>query len=382
MLVKQIATILNATFDTIIGESAVVNENLSNIVDVGKVITSNSTYEGMLDSAIGAIIDKVGLTVFDDRLYMSQSPNILKTGSEYGSIIEKIRVDIGDFSDNVDWSLNSTSFDSLFGYEEANVTAKYFNGKKTFRQKISLLGEQLTSAFQSADKMIRFFAMIENRVATKMTACTDWLIKATIVNLIAEKIKTGNNIVNLKTLYYGATAKTKDAMFKDKEFLRFVAKTIMLYKGYMKELSILYNDGEYATFTPEDALHIVMHTELDTAIKTNLYADTFNYEFVKLPFYETINYWQGTGTTNDDRMKINVLPASANGVKGESDANVVNVDNIVCVMFDDRACAVCNEKPKVTTQYNAEADFTNYFFKWEANYINDTAENCVVFTLN
>jgi hypothetical protein len=50
-------------------------------------------------------------------------------------------------------------------------------------------------------------------------------------------------------------------------------------------------------------------------------------------------------------------------------------------MFDEQAAAVCNENYRVTSQYNARGEYTNYFYKWDASYMNDTEENCIVFTI-
>ena len=48
-------------------------------------------------------------------------------------------------------------------------------------------------------------------------------------------------------------------------------------------------------------------------------------------------------------------------------------------MFDDEAAAVCNQNFRVTSQYNGRGEYTNYFYKWDALYMNDIQENCVVF---
>ena len=48
-------------------------------------------------------------------------------------------------------------------------------------------------------------------------------------------------------------------------------------------------------------------------------------------------------------------------------------------MFDEEAAAVVNENYRTTAQYNARGEYTNYFYKWDAGYMNDTYENCIVF---
>ena len=48
-------------------------------------------------------------------------------------------------------------------------------------------------------------------------------------------------------------------------------------------------------------------------------------------------------------------------------------------MFDREALGVTNMNSRVTTNYNAKAEFTNYFYKRDARYFNDLNENFIVF---
>lgn len=383
MKVKQIATLLNEVFDEIVGESVLVAEDLSNIVDVGRTITSSTQYGDNFENYVGKIIDKVGKTIFVDRVYTSQAPNIMKSSWEYASILEKVRCDVGDYVENKEWSLTpETEFD-VFKFTPASVSAKYFNSKSTFRTTISITKKQLKSAFDSASSMNSFISMIENRIQMKMTLAADALIMRTIVNLIAEKIKSGNNVVNLLALYQtatGDTSVTAATALTNKEFLRFSAKTIMTYKKLMGTASMLYNNDGYVTFTPAERLKAVFANDFDIALKTSLYADTYNKEFVQLSGYSTVPYWQARGTADDDHLKINALPAS--GGIGEEGTEAVQQDGIVAVLFDEYAAMVCNEDPEVTSIFNPEGNFYNYWHSFDASYYNDLGENCVVFVID
>ena len=97
MKVKQIATILNTVINAEqLGESAIVNEDLSNIVDVGKALEASGTFGDNFDNFMKALIDRIGKTIFVDRVYKSQAPNIMKDGWEYGSALQKVRCDLPD----------------------------------------------------------------------------------------------------------------------------------------------------------------------------------------------------------------------------------------------------------------------------------------------
>ena len=388
MKINQIATVLNNTFNKQqLGLTAVLNEDLSNIVDIGKEIAGTDTFGAEnFDSFTRDLIDQVGKIMFVDRTYTSQAPNILKDGWEYGSILEKVRCELPDAQDNATWDLFSypksggAAYPDPFELSKPDVKAKFFNSKTTYEVPITLTVDQVREAFQSASQMSSFIAMIENRIAMKMTLCNDALIMATIDNLIGQKLHSGQNVVNLVTLYNankpaGASNVTAATALQDKEFLRYASKTIGMYKKYLAGASALYNEGGYVTFTPADRLKFVANTEFAKALDSYLYSDTYNEEFVKLGGYDEVAYWQGSGTSNGDRLTIDVS-VDVNGTATE-----VKNTGVVAVMFDDEAAAVCNQNYRVTSIYNPRGEYTNYFYKWDAMYMNDTLENAVVFTI-
>ena len=388
MKINQIATALNNTFNKQqLGLTAVLNEDLSNIVDIGKEIAGTDTFGAEnFDRFTRDLIDQVGKIMFVDRTYTSQAPNILKDGWEYGSILEKVRCELPGAQDNATWDLfnypksGGAAYPDPFELSKPDVKAKFFNSKTTYEVPITLTVDQVKEAFQSAAQMSSFIAMIENRIAMKMTLCNDALIMATIDNLIGQKLESGKNVVNLVTLYNaakpaGASNVTVTTALQDKEFLRFASKTIGMYKKYLAGASALYNEGDYVTFTPANRLKFVANTEFAKALDSYLYSDTYNEEFVKLGGYDEVAYWQGSGTSNGDRLTIDV------SVDVEGTATRVKNTGVVAVIFDDEAAAVCNQNYRVTSIYNPRGEYTNYFYKWDAMYMNDTLENAVVFTI-
>ena len=391
MKITQLASILNGTLSTtgiidqVTGAAAVATEDLSNIVDMGKaVLDYTGASNANFDSFMRTLIDQVGKVMFVDRKYTSQAPNILKDGWEYGSILQKVRCEVPEARDNATWDLfnypvnQGAAYPDPFELSKPTASAKFFNSKATYEVPITLTDVQLREAFRSAADFGRFIAMIENRIAMKMTLCNDGLIMATIANLIGQKIM-GHKEINLLGLYKAintSATTTAATALTDKEFLRFASKTIAQYKKYLATASTLYNDGSYITFTPADRLKFIANVEFSKSLDAYLYSDTYHNEFVNLPGYEEVAFWQGTGTSNDDRLKINVT------VDDGSTGTTVEQDGVVAVMFDDEAAAVCNQNYRVTSQYNGRGEYTNYFYKWDAMYMNDVLENCVVFVVD
>ena len=387
MKVNQISAMLNTVFGEILGDTAIVAEDLSNIVSVGTVITGSTQFGENFENYAGQIVDKVGKTVFADRVYRAKDLGLWRDAWEYGSVLEKIRVDVGDYEDNCEWDLTkpgTTGLDynenlaqhieELFKFVPATVQGKYFNLKTTFKTVISITRKQLKSAFNGASEMARFIGMIENRIMSKMEIAKDQLQRRVLANLIGTKIHD-NKIVDLKAEFEaagGAVISNFRAALKDPDFLRFVAKRMTMDREFMSEPSKIYNDGNFYTHTPIEDSRLIVLSDLDAGLKFNLYGDTYHNEFVKLDNYRTIPFWQGTGSTMSiaDRSTINVKTVAGDDVKR---------DSIVGVLFDRDAAMVCNETPEVRSQYNADGNFTNYFYTYDCSYFNDFDENAIVY---
>lgn len=390
MKITQIADVLNYTIGKeITGEVDLIQEDLSNIVDVGKVITDSLTVSGNTNDFVSTLIDRIGRVKYVDRVYSTQAPNILKDSFEYGSILMKVRAEVPDFQENTSWKLGILNGLGIkdageldpFVISAPTATQKVYNSKITYEAPITISDVMLKQAFTSASEMGRFIAMIENRISLKMTLSTDALIMRTINNLIGLKIGAGTNTVNLLAEYNAAVGVgntlTAEQALRNTDFLRFATKTIALYKDYLKTASVKYNDsGNYITFTPADRLKFVALSEFAKDMETYLYADTYHNEFVKMTGYSTVPYWQTQGDGEDDYTVRSAIAITC--TDGTNTYNVAQ-SGIVAVMFDDEAAAVVNENYRITSQYNPRGEYTNYFYKWDAGYMNDTFENCVVF---
>lgn len=372
MKVTQIATILNEAQQEIIGEAAITTENLENVVDMGKQILEATD----VDNYVRKLIDKVGRMIFVDRVYNSTAPDILTDSWEYGSAMQKVRCEMPDAVENDSWKLtNGQSYDP-FVFTAPDVQSKFYDSKVTYEVQMSFTEMQVKSAFNSPAEMNSFFAMIENRIRFKLTLSNDILKTRTVNNLIAEKIHSNNNVVNLLTMYNAEFIQTlkADHALMDKDFLRYAIGKIKEYIKYIQRPSMLFNDGGYTTFTPESDMKMVLLSRFVNTAEVYLQSDTFHNDLVKLSGYSEVPYWQGSGTSETfdfaEISKIDVTTASG---------NKVSQIGIIGTIFDRDACMVCNANPRVTSIYNPKGEYWNYFYKYDASYFNDTMENCVVF---
>ena len=85
MQVNQIYEITNTIAKEILGETAVVKEDLSNVIELGQQFEN---IPNGLDNYVRALNDHIGRMVFVDRVYTGRAPSVLMDGWEFGSIRE------------------------------------------------------------------------------------------------------------------------------------------------------------------------------------------------------------------------------------------------------------------------------------------------------
>lgn len=380
MEVKQIYTLVNSITSEVLGSETVLQEDLSNVVDIGKALFSATD----VDNYVKSLVDRVGKTIFVNRKYSGKIPSIVMDAWEFGSVLQKISADIPQATENESWELvNGTSYDPNVFYKPS-VSAKFYNSKVTFEVPLSFTEKQVKESFNSASELNAFISMLYNAVEKSMTVKTDALIMRTINNMIAQTYngdKTGVRAVNLLKGYNtakgltGQNVLTADKALTNTDFLKYASMQVALYADRLGTMSTLFNAGGKERFTPRDMLHIVLLSDFAQATKTYLESDTFNKELVALPTAETVPYWQGSGKSFAfaDVSKINVQIADGAGKKA------VTIGGILGVMFDRDSLGVANLDRRVTTNYNPKAEFFNNWYKFDAGYFNDLNENFVFF---
>ena len=391
MQVAQIYEIVNDITSEMLGETAVVNEDLSNVVEIGETIANLGTTA--FENYTRSLIDHIGRVVFVNRPYSGSAPSVLMDAWEYGSILEKIQAEMPEAQQNDSWDLIDNQVYEQDRFKKPSVSAKFYNSKTTFETQMSFAERQVKSAFDSVSQLNAFFSMIDTSIYNGQTVKTDGLIMRVINNAIANTINnefaggTGYNAgsgvraVNLLYLYNEAHPSSPitdlATAMTVPEFIRFSAYTMSLYQDRMRKLSTLFNIGGKARFTPSDRLHFIMLNDFAKAADIYNQSDTFHEQFTRLPNAETVPYWQGSG--NDyDIDSISSINITAN-MEGGTTAATIAATGIIGVMFDRDALGVCNQDRRVTTHYNARAEFFNNWYKVDAQYFNDFNENCVVF---
>lgn len=388
MQVTQLFELVNVATKETLGTETVVNEDLTNIVDIGKEIINTDN----VDNYVKKLVNHIGKVVFVNRAYKGGVPSVFMDSWEYGSILEKISADLPQATENETWELENGKDYSPDVFYKPSVSAKFFNSLVTFEIPLSFTEKQVKESFSSKEQLNGFISMLQTSVENAITIKFDSLIMRTINNMIAETLandldadKDGvlnfaNGTLRAVNLLQGFNANravadkvTAANAFSNADFIKYATYQIGLVSERMARMSTLFNVGGKERFTPKDYQRIVMLSDFLASSEIYLLADTQNADKAKLPQnIDTVPYWQGSGKTYsyDDVSRINVKTASG---------QTVNVTGVIGCIFDKDALGVTNLDRRVTTNYNPKAEFYTNFYKFDAGFFNDLNENFVVF---
>lgn len=388
---EQVSELVNNTTSEMIGEEAtLLDDNLSNVIDVGTQIFDNTSY----DAFTKKLVDRITRTIFVDRKYTGAMSKLRRDNWDYG-IKEKIYMtEIPEAVDDESYSLtHGASYDDN-KFNQPACAAKFYQTAASFRVDISVTEKQVKTAFSNKNELNSFVSMLFNACDTSIELKLESLAKATVASLIANTIyddipdldpsKGGVKAVNLLKEYntaYGLTGESAlsvdDALYTP-EFIKFAVLIISEYLDKLATATKLFSCGKLLRFTPKNKQMLLLSSFLKRRADIYLQSTTFNEQYTALPMSESIASWQGVGNSFDfdtcSKIHCQIKdPANANNTID------VNWGGILGVLFDYDAAGVDCEEREVTSHVNASARFTNYFYHQSARYWVDLNEQAVVF---
>ena len=355
MKYEQIASILNEVYNINAKESAAsstLSSDLSNVVDFGRTIVSGTTTLNGQFLTLANVIDKIRKTIYIDAEFVGTAPKCFVDDSEMNGLKEVMRVSVGSFDNNMRYdvfnSQATNSFNDLFGKVLPTVNAKYYGKVVTYRQKITETYRQFEAAFKSPSALSQFFAHVENALRVKYDWSKDTLQYIAFDNAVIEKLSsthTASADPCVKTLASGNA----------------FADFINTVKSITREM--LAFNKRYSTFetsTPKSRLHMAVRADYYDKMITSLY-DVRQPEYLNIPLdnIHVVPYFQFA----DDPDKISMSTPST------ADAATDSVDKLLAVIYDERAFGCTARDEKITSQYVANEDITNFFHMAEFEYI-------------
>jgi hypothetical protein len=206
-------------------------------------------------------------------------------------------------------------------------------------------------------------------------------------NFMGEKIHyagtvgaTGVHKVNLVELYVNemgnpAADYTVESYLANVNAMRHGSEKLRLFKKYFGKMSRKYNVGGKMRFTPSERIVLQVLTFFDERMATVALSDTYHKELVEMPNFQSVPYWQGVGTDDNDFDEISKIEVkTANG-------DTVEQSGIVAFMCDQWGVMHTIKEKRVGVQKFDIENLTLYEYQFRDMYMNDLTMNAVVFTL-
>lgn len=377
---NQVYTILNAVSKQMWGSAAVAVTDTSSMISMGDKVFSSKTDT---DAFWGALPDVIGRTIFSVRRYADVDQNVVKHGFDFGMFLQKIYVALPTAAENTSWEIGEDDFVPQYApVIKPTVKNKLFAVNNVFDVDVTVPDYILKTAFKNEVEMGALISAIFMAIDNALVVYAEALVNLTRASFIARKIHSANpcGAINLLSVYNTRFTKTLTAALAltDPDFLRFASMQISLWARRMKKMSVLFNDEGYQRHTPSSDLVLTVLDEFDSATASYLKADTYHEELVSLPRYNTVPYWQGSGTSFafDDTSKISVTFPDATA---ESGSATVTQTGVIAVAYDYQALGAMIDRSYTETERNARSQYTNYYNKVERGMFNDMSENGIVF---
>lgn len=307
---SQIYSIVNAAVSDVLGAQAPRVKDTTSFVDLGKAMADANKY----DAFYGALACRISKTVAFVRMYEKNERRVITDYQDFGAYVQKIYTELPDAVANPVWTVsngqNPPTIASSNPYDVTtvvNVSSMIYGLKGTWAIEIVLPTRQIKEAFLSLEAMGAFIDSLYMTIENSMTLDMEATENLAVSTAMASAIKAGNK-TNLLQIYNEEHAETLSVSMamQSVPFLAFSAEKINRMAKNMRKMSKLFNASNYATFTPEDKLVVEVNTEFAGKSQYLLQSNTYHEELVKLPGYNEIDYWQGSGTSFDfaDTSKI------------------------------------------------------------------------------
>lgn len=368
---NQIYDLLNVVSKEVIGETAIQAVDATSLVALGKQVL-NSNY---VDPWLNTLIMRIGKTIVWNRSYQSQYKDLALDNIQWGALVQKLDVSVGDFVEDVAWDLEDGDSVDMYIVKKPKAKQKFFAIRSPYSNFITNQQWKLKEAFASAGAMAAFMSAIATKMQTKLTLAHDNQCRVAMGNFM---LLTGDHQkIHLVTEYNARTGEsvTSDTALFDEAFLRYASARISLLRKKLRGLSVMYNKDNEERFTPDNLQEFYVLDEFNTAMESQMLYGAYHDSYVKMKSGIEVPYWQAA----QDPFKLSLTIDDGTGEGTETET----LDNIVGVVFDKWALGTFREEEEVlTTPVNARGRYYNTFWHQNQLWFNDLSENGLVFLLD
>lgn len=382
---NQLSTVLNSIVAQATGKTPMAVTNTSDFISVAQTALKTG-YDPVLQS-ISQVLSR---TIFSTRPYYRKFGGIQVDNQKWGNITRKLNISDKDWENDVRFELVEGESVDMYKVNKPNILQTNFYGANVYERSYTIFKDQLDCAFSGPDEFARFLSMVTGNCTDMIEQAHENLARATVANYIGGKIKGDvDSCIHLLTEYNALTGLvlTKETVYQPanyKPFIDWVYSRIATLTELMTERSQLFHTNitgkTINRHTPLQRQRVYLYAPARFNIESMSLANTYNYNFLKMAYNETVNYWQSIQSPSKINVKPSYLQADGTITTLET---ALEQDDIFGVIFDEEALGytVMNQW-SATTPFNAKGGYSNVFFHFTDRFWNDFTENGLVLLLD
>ena len=382
---NQLSTVLNSIVAQATGKNPLAITNTSEFISVAQKALKTG-YDPLLQS-ISQVLSR---TIFSTRPYYRKFGGIQVDNQKWGNITRKLNISDKDWENDVRFELVDGESVDMYMVNKPNILQTNFYGANVYERSYTIFKDQLDCAFSGPDEFARFLSMVTGNCTDMIEQAHENLARATVANYIGGKVKgDAGSCIHLLTEYNALTglALTKENVYQPanyKPFIDWVYSRIATLTELMTERSQLFHTNitgkTINRHTPLQRQRVYLYAPARFNIESMSLANTYNYNFLKMAYNETVNYWQSIQSPSKINVKPSYLQADGTITTPE---DALEQDDIFGVIFDEEALGytVMNQW-SATTPFNAKGGYSNVFFHFTDRFWNDFTENGLVLLLD
>lgn len=392
----DVYTIVNEMNKNMFGSNALTAVDTSSFVTVGEAML-RSGVENTLN-ALGLV---VGRTVVAVRPYDGMFRLTEFTDDSWGAIQRKISYYWDGCEQATDWNTDKAPEQLKDGnsVDMYKIHKRYpleirFCGLKVLQKSYTTWLYQLERAFKSEAEFSAFFVGQATEVRNELNMIREAENRLTVLNAIGATYNTGTaaskrNLTKLFNDEHSTTYTTAQLLNEHiKEFTEFYIVQLKNDMDMLKGNHDLYhltpakNDDagqplKLLRHTPMEYQRLYLYKPLVRKTEARVMAEIFNDNYLQLPQYEGVMYWQNPSAP----AEVNVTPNQLNITDGSSKTgDAVDLKQVVGLLYDRDAIGTHYHIDRVlTTPVNANGAYYNTVYHWAKDHQLDQTENIILY---
>ena len=395
MAYNQIYGIVNAATKQALGATAVAAIDGSTLAEVGGQIIDSSnpaTFAAFVYGLMGALNEtRIKAKSYDTGARVS----MWRSAEDFGLYRRKIqRNNVRDAVANS--SFTSQDADYYDGDLAANWTDRLFGLMAGFETAPDIISKKkLARCFRNPEEMAAFINMLDigrmNDIRCNMESCES-IARATAIGSCFE---SANTAIDLGALYNTATGKATDkaGWVYDADLVRFCIVEMKRIISRLKSMNRIFNNFVVDSVTGVRADRFTDPADLVIDIHSDFVASMNGYlenslisDFIKLPGFNEVSRWQGSGTAASyaDAHKVIITNDNLNADTTDTthvsnSGKTVTCDGIVAFVHDYDKFGLTIEDLRTVTGENTLQEMVTTVTKYDVAYAVDPSEQGIVF---